>query len=325
MNNKRLLIGLTLISLFLVSATSQFASAVNPDITVSDESGVLKVVTDDITIKISPDQGNIMWWYGNETSPNEMYKLQITKIQEFMGDDGILDDKTEFGGVAYNLNTSAWEYEVIEGDTELNITLSLTGLANGADIYVIMHVYNTDQPINDTDEVVDALTELKFDIIVNNWDFSPMAQGYAIQTYLTEVQHHHRVTVRNGTALENGTNTRTMQFESDEYDAPVAYFEWLETAQIYNSTGHNVDTIDVGAAFFDDLISPPTEAPGYTEGLGHLLLTYPNYGDGFKMVHDPIIGINADSFTDGTSLFLIPLLGGLSAIAITAVIIKRRK
>ncbi|MBN1330165.1 MAG: hypothetical protein JXA54_11885 [Candidatus Heimdallarchaeota archaeon] len=73
------------------------------------------------------------------------------------------------------------------------------------------------------------------------------------------------------------------------------------------------------------LISPPTEAPGFAEGLAHLFLTYPNYGDDNKMVHDPIIGVNADIFTSGLSLYLIPIFGGLAAIAATAFIIRRRK
>jgi len=317
---------MSLVSLFIISASPLMTSAVNSEISVSDAAGVITIVTDTISIRVAPDQAHVTWWFGNDSNPGEMYKLQLTKIQEFMGDDAVLDDKTEFGGVAYNLITSAWEYEIVEADTELTITLSLTGLANGADIYLIMHVYNTDEPIDGTDQVVDGLTELKFDIVVDNWAFTPMAQGYAIQTYLTEVQHRHRVVVRNGTALENGTNTRTMQFVSDEYGAdPVAYFEWLDFANVYNSTGHLNETIDVGLAYFDDLISPPTEAPGFTEGLGHLLLTYPKYNEDMKMVHDPIVGVDEDAYTSGFSLYLLPVFGGLVAIAAAAVIIKRRK
>jgi len=117
-----------------------------------------------------------------------------------------------------------------------------------------------------------------------------------------------------------------MQYTSEAYgEDAVAYFEWAEFASIYNSTDDFVENIEVGTAYFDDLISPPTEAPGFAEGLAHLFLTYPNYGDDKKMVHDPTIGINADVFTSGLSLYLIPVFSGLIAITATILIIRKRK
>ncbi|HUT82689.1 MAG TPA: hypothetical protein VMZ29_15950 [Candidatus Bathyarchaeia archaeon] len=326
MNSKRFIIGFALISLFLIPAASQFVSSETSEITVSDNMGAITVQTKDLTVKIIPGQAHLVWWYGNATTADEMYKVQLVKITEFMGDDEILDDHTELGGVTYNLITSSWTYDIVEGTDEVTITLSLLGLPNGADMYLIMHIYTVDTPIEGSDQVVDALTELKFDIIVENWDFSAMAAGYAIQTYLTEVQHRHRVQLRNGTLAENGNTTRTMQFTSESYgEDAVAYMEWTDFANIYDSGDELIDTIDVGTAYFDDLISPPTEAPGFAEGLAHLFLTYANYGDGNKMVHDPIIGVNADAFTAGLSLYLIPVFSGLAAIAAVVSIIRRRK
>ncbi|MFW9924027.1 MAG: hypothetical protein ACFFDW_12145 [Candidatus Thorarchaeota archaeon] len=325
MNTKKLLIGLTLISLFLIPAGTQFASAANEQIGVGEVGGAITISTEEMTIKVTPGQAQIMWWYGNKSNNDEMYKLQLVKIQEFQGDDGTLDDRNELGGIAYNLITEDWEYLIDEGDTELTITLSLEGLANGANIYLIMHVYNVDEPINGTNQVVDGLTEMKFDIIIENWDFTPTAAGVGIQTYMTEVQHRHRVEVRNGTVAENGNTTRTMQFTSDEYADPVAYVEWATFADVYNSTDDLIDTIEVGTAYFDDLASPPTEAPGFAEGLGHLWLTYPNYGDNYKLVHDPLIGINEDAFTATAPIYWISILGGLFAVGTTFTLIKKRR
>ena len=92
---------------------------------------------------------------------------------------------------------------------------------------------------------------------------------------------------------------------------------------IYNSTDDLVDTIDVGTAYFDDLIVTPTEAPGFAEGLGHLWLTYPNYGDDLKMVHDPTIGINEEAFS--APLYILPILAGLFSVSAAVIIIKKRK
>lgn len=325
MISKKILIGLALISLFLIPAGTQFASAANNQIGVGEVGGAITISTEAMTIKVIPGQAHIMWWYGNRSNNDEMYKLQLVKIQEFQGDDDTLDERNELGGIAYNLITEDWEYLIEEEETELTITLSLEGLANGANIYLIMHVYNQDEPINGTDQVVDGLTELKFDIIIDNWDFTPTAAGVGIQSYMTEVQHRHRVEVRNGTAAENGNTTRTMQFTSEEYAEPVAYVEWATFANVYNSTDDLVDTVDVGTAFFDDLAAPPTEAPGFAEGLGHLWITYPNYGDNRKLVHDPSIGINEEAFTEGLPLYWVSILGGLFAVAATFTLIKKRR
>lgn len=325
LKSKKAIIGIALIGLFLMPLSAQFTAAANDEIGVSENSGAITVTTEYISIKILPSQAHLMWWFGNKSNSDEMYKLQLNKITEFMGDDDVLDSKTELGGISYNLISSEWDYTIVEEEDSITITLSLLGLANGADIYLIMHVYNDDEPIPGTDATVDGLTELKFDIVVDNWAFSPMAQGYAIQTYLTEVQHRHRVTVRNGTTAENGNLTRTMAFESDEYTGPVAYFEWTEFANIYNESDDLVDTVDVGTAYFDDLINPPTEAPGFAEGLAHLWLTYPKYTDGYKLIHDPTIGVNEEAFTEGLSLYLFPILGGLLLISATVLIIRKKR
>ncbi|NHJ50003.1 MAG: hypothetical protein FK733_19580 [Asgard group archaeon] len=322
MNLKKNLIGLTLIGLFLATAGAQLVSAANTEIGVSENAGATIITTDYITIRIVPDQGHIMWWHGNMTDANEMYKLQLVKIQEFMGDDAVLDDKTELAGVAQTLIALTWEKEIVLTETQIFVNLS-TSLPNGAKVTLLMHVYNDNTPVPGSDAEIDALTEMKFDIIVEDWDFSPMAQGYAIQAYCTEVQHRHTVRLRNGTATEYGNATRNIQFESDSYDIPVAYFEWTTFASIYNSTLHFEEDIPVGTAYFDDLISPPTEAPGFAEGLAHLLLYYENYGDDKIMVHDPSIGINSDAVA--VPLFVWPIVTGLFIVATATILVTRKK
>ena len=323
---KKSIIGISLIGLFLLTLGSQLAAGETDEISVSESMGAITVNTEYFSVKIVPDQAHLMWWYGNKTDGDEMYKLQLMKIREYMGDDDILDNQTELGGLTYNLITAAWTSDIVVGEDNATITLSLEGLANGADLYLVMHIYTVDTPIDGSDQVTDALVEVKFDIIINNWDFSPLAKGVAIQSYLTEVQHRHRVLVRNGTVAENGNTTRTMQFASEAHDdEAVAYAEWTTFANVYNSTDDLVDTIDVGTAYFEDLATPPIDTPGFAEGLGHLWLTYPNYGDEHKLVHDPTIGINAELFTETAGLNLAIIIGGLSIATIITIIVARRK
>ncbi|NHJ41183.1 MAG: hypothetical protein FK731_14215 [Asgard group archaeon] len=323
---KKRIISIIFISLILIPVTSQLISAETEEISVSDNLGAINIATDYMTVKIIPSQGQLMWWFGNKSSADEMYKLQLLKIQEFTGDDDFLDDRSELGGIAYNLISNDWTYDIYEGDNQVTITLTLADLANGADIKLIMNIYTINEPIDGTDQFVDALTELKFDIIVNNWVFNQNAAGIAIESYLTEVQDRHRVQVRNGTVTENGTNTRTMQFTSDEYkEQAVAYYEWTTFANVYDEFDILVDTIDVGTCFFADMVEPPTGSQGFDDGQDHLWLTYPNYGDGLKMIHDPIIGINEDIFTNGLSLYLLPVIGGLTFISLVVIIIRKKK
>ncbi|MGC9781189.1 MAG: hypothetical protein HZR80_18245 [Candidatus Heimdallarchaeota archaeon] len=238
----------------------------------------------------------------------------------------VFDNRSEFGDISYNLIRNDWQYSIEETETELTITLSLVDFLNSADMYIIMYVYNYDTPIPDTDEVVDALSELKFDIIIDDWVFSEGTQGLAIQSYLTEVEHKHQVKIRNGTLAENGVLKRTMFFESFQYDFDVvAYYEWLNYANVYNNDEVLIDTIDVGTAYFEDLATPPTNVPGFAEGLAHLYLTYPNYGNDNKMVHDPTIGVVEETHSDVAPIYLLPLIGGLFVTAAVVLVVKRKK
>ena len=99
---KKSLIGISLISLFLLSAGSQL-TARSEGVTISENLGAITVQTNGLTVKIVPSQGHLMWWHGNQSDADEMYKLQLVKIQEYFGDDDILDDRTELvGGKFYN-------------------------------------------------------------------------------------------------------------------------------------------------------------------------------------------------------------------------------
>lgn len=289
LNIKKILIGITLIGMFLIPAGANIVSAAaEGPIEVYEDTDAFTVKTEFVYVKIVPDQGQVMWWSGRNNT-EEMYKLQLVKIQEFGGNDSLLDSKSEFIGMSYNLVSEDWDYVIDKQDDQLTITLSLLGLANGADVHIIMHVSTIDMPINGTDRIVKALDEVKFDIIVDNWTFGVQAQGYAIQTYLQEMRNPHRVRVRNGTVNEYGPHLRVMEFIKDEADDVLGYYEWTTFANIYNDTDL-VDTVDVGTVFFEDLVDVPIEGNG--EGLAHVYLTYPKYGDGLKMVHDPIFGVN---------------------------------
>jgi hypothetical protein len=314
------MIGLSLMLLFMLPTITNFASAKTDDISVNEGQINITITTDYMTMKIVEKKPHFIWWNGNQSTADEMYNVQIIKIQEFFGDDDVLDNQTELAGVSYNLLTSDWTIDIVEGDHFVTVTMTLDNLANGVEIQFIVNIYSEDQIIIGTDKIVEALTEVKFDIIVNNWLFNEDAAGLALQTQVLESQKKHRVRIRDGTANENGNATRTMQFESNEYgDLKVAYFEWATFAYIYDESAL-IDTIDVGNSVLLD--GSQGIGPG-DQSMIQMYLTYPNYGDSLKMVHDPSIGIYPDSFN--VPLYVWPIIGGLIASVAIAVIIKRRK
>ncbi|NHJ87745.1 MAG: hypothetical protein FK734_19950 [Asgard group archaeon] len=318
--NKKLLLSFSLILLVFLPIFTSFASAKADGITYEEEQGAILIQTNYMTLKIVENKPHFIWWNGNQSTADEMYNVQFTKIQEFSGDDDILDDKMELTGISYNLITSEWEAEITEGDNFVRVALTLSGLANGAEIKFIINMYSQNQIIPGTDQVVEALTEVKFDIIINNWAFGPTAAGLALQTFILESQQRHRVRIRNSTSPENGNATRSMIFESEEYGNDiVAYYEWANFADVYDGE-IKTDTIDVGTAFFTD--GSEGMGPG-VPGMTTMYLTYPNYGDDLSLVHDPSIGIYPDSFN--VALYTLPLIAGLVITTGIVMILKKRK
>lgn len=319
--SKKIMIGLTLVLMFMIPVFANFAEAKSDKINVIEDQTGITLSTDYMTLKIVENNPHFIWWNGNQSTADEMYNLQITKVQEFFGDDDVLDHQMELNGVSYNLLNNDWEREIIEGDHFTTITLTLSGLTNGVEIQFIMHIYSEDKEIAGTDQIVEALSEVKFDIVVNNWIFSEGATGLAFHTKTLESQKRHQVQIRNGTATENGNVSRLLQFVSGEYgQEKVAYFGWTTFADIYNEFDTRIDTIDVGNAFL--LEGSQGQGPGDL-GMIQMYLTYPNYGNSLKMVHDPSIGLYPENFN--VPIYIWSIIGGIIASVAIAVIIKRRK
>jgi hypothetical protein len=322
MKKKRTIFGFTLITLFVFISTIPLVVANVEGIGIDVGQDAITITSDKITFKIIDDQPHFVWWNGNQSSADEMYKVQFKTIKEFFGNDTILDSRDELNGIEYNLVSSEWSTEIVEEETHATVKMTLSGLASGAEIQFIVKIFTEEQPINGTDQVIDAFTEVKIDIIVNNWVFSENAQGLTFQIDILEAQKRNRVRIRNGTNADNGNQTRTLQFLSAENgNRKVAYFEWTTFAEVYNET-KKIANIPVGTAFFNPLggISDPINPDG---GMIHLWLSYPKYGNSLKLVHDPLVGINSGAFN--MSIYFYPVIGGLLATFIVTIISRKRR
>ncbi|MHA1125558.1 MAG: hypothetical protein ACTSO7_07685 [Candidatus Heimdallarchaeota archaeon] len=318
----KIAIGLSLIALFVLPITTQFTAAESDKIGVKDGVDAISINTDFITMKIIEGKPHFVWWNGNQSTADEKYNVQFTTLQEYFGDDESLDTRGELlGGLSYNLVTSEWSYEILEEDHHVQVTLSL-GLANDAELQFIVHIYTEDQPIMGTDQTVEALSEVKFDIVIDNWTFTPGAQGIALKSQILESQQRHQVRIREGSDAENGNRTRSMLFESKKHkNAVVAYLEWAEFADVYDGASKE-DTIEVGQSNLDE--GYVGEGSGVDDpGMVHLWFTYPNYNDSYTLVHDPSIGVYPDAFN--LPLYVAPIIGGLVATVIVVGIVRKRK
>jgi len=321
----KIIIGIAFIAMLLLPISAQFTSAQGDQIGVEEKPDSITITTEYITFRFTEGKPNFTWWNGNKSSSDEIYNVHYTKLSEYFGSDDILDGPSELVGISYNLLTSDWSTDILEEDDEVTITMSLNGLANGAELQFIVHIYTTEQVISGTDSTVQGLTEIKFDIVVKNWQFSVGAQGLAIKAQIQESQRRHRVRIRNGADEAIGNRSRIMNFESDAYnDNVVAYYEWTTFADIYDGAT-KVDTIDVDVVYFNDEIPGPGEGPIGEQEIYNQWLTYPNYGDSLTLVHDPLIGVNPDAVTESVALSILPIIGGLLAPVLVVSLVRRKK
>lgn len=323
----KIIISIAFIAMLLLPISTQFTTAQGDQINVEDKPGMITITTEYITFKFTEGRPNFTWWNGNTSSSDEVYNVHYMTISEYFGDDEVLDHLNELiGGLSYNLLTSVWSTEVVEEDEDVTITMTMSGLANDVELQFKVHIYTSDQVISGTDSVVEGLTEIKFDIVVKNWQFSEGAQGLGIKAQIHESQRRHRIRVRSGSEDENGNKSQLMQFESDEYNnAVVAYYEWTTFAEIYNGS-EKIDTIDVGTTYFNEDMSGPGEGPiGGDQEIINQWLTYPNYGDSLTMIHDPSIGVDPDAISNNLSLYILPLIGGIIAPVLVVSLVRRKK
>jgi len=343
----KLLIGI-LITVFLVSAISPALAIPKDKAQAENREGSIIIETPYLNVKLQSGRPDLFLWAKNSTDSKRtpVFHLSFDHIGELFGDDLIVDSRTEIGGKIYNLASSALEWTVtVENFTnELRVTQTSDPVANGAIITFVYHVYLEDatitQDLNGTIVTYEtkALSEVKFDIIVENWKFSPEAVGLLFHMKVHELHYRHRV--RSGEMVNNpeekqrmneSETTKTYRSQNperngiefrDDKDRRFAYFAWAPEADIFDENGTYVKTINCTASAvsygFDNNFGR-----GYRFGMDfiNLVLVYPNYGDGLKLVHDPILGIDSSTTLNSTwiALLAIPVAG------FAVLVIKRKR
>ncbi len=340
---------LGLLSLMIFATFAPSVSAISPDTRTENREGSLFIETPDLRVKLLSGRPDIFFWAKNRTENYRkiaVFHVGFHYIAELFGDDLVIDDRTELSGKTYNLASSLIEWELtIENFTnEIRATQTSSALDNGATISFVYHIYLEDivvtQELNETTVTYSAkaLSEVKFDIIINNWNFSEGATGLAFHVKIHELMYRHRV--RNGDKLNNPEEHMRLNVSElartnrthdptqhgiefyDDKDLRTGYFAWTPEADVFDENGTYLDTVNCTAS---------AASYGYDADFGkgkhfgkefiNLFLVYPNFGDGNTLVHDPIVGVDD---TERTSASLISLLT-LPIIAFTIIAIQRRR
>ncbi len=344
--NKILLVGVLTILIMSSISTSFLVSAKKNDPGVNDREGSTFIETDFLSMKLHEGKPDMMFWLVNSSEGKKMpvFHVSFTHIAELFGDDLLVHNMGELSGEAFNLASSSFDWTLTKETltNEVRGTITSDILENGATISFVFHVYLEDilitEEINETNTIITttyqikSVSEIKFDIIVDNWTFSPEATGLVFAVKIHELAYKHRVQASDGVNVtEDGyekpanatknENKHGIEFY-DESDGRSSYFTWVPTAQVYDTEDSIVSEVNVTSSMNND---------GFDEDFGkgkkfgrdfiNLFLSYPNYGDGLKMVHDPTIGIDQGL---NPVVIVVAVAAGITLVALVAVVVKRR-
>ncbi|NPD90211.1 MAG: hypothetical protein HGN29_15980 [Asgard group archaeon] len=338
-----------LIAIFVLSSLPP-TIAQPPEGKIENREGSVFIETPDIKVKLLAGKPDIFFWstqMNQKRRQTALFHVGFYYLAELFGDDLVIDNRQELGGKIYNLASSAVEWTLeIEEDTgdpnHIMATQTSSALADGATITFVYHIYLEDTIITETldDETVTyeakALSEIKFDIIVNNWVFSPEATGLALHVKIHEMQYRHRVrkgervnAPEEGYKINETESDRTNRStEPGRYgvefldgDDRRAYFAWTPEADVFDENGTYIETVQCTASSasygFDNDFGKGKE---FAKEFINLFLVYPNYGDENKLVHDPVIGIDDASGVNSSwfALFALPIIAFV-------VLVRKRK
>ena len=202
----------------------------------------------------------------------------------------------------------------------------------------IFHAYFVYELIEETQEATDdatiivthevkALSEIKFDIVVENWDFSPMAQALVLGVRINELNNRHRIRYNETTAPADGATLNRSRIGFGTEEVETAYLDWVPTYNVYDTDDVLVETNNVTSVVASyGLRTDHGARAGEAFGIDYtnLFFVYENYGDNMTMVHDPTVGVgdSLELAEDEAPSFEIGI--ALTAMVAFAVIVRRR-
>ena len=307
---------LAFFALILVAIGVPLAAAQGNSVEYQYSAGIVSLTTDDIAIKVTGNNQapHFHWWDPN--TPSVDYHVMFVKMFEAndTNTDGIFDNATDnVIGAPFALPTTDWDFSGFdteeEGGNTTAVHFNFTTTAEydprpegtGTDYGSLpsMPAFNVSIEVRVHMNLTNS-GEMKFDLIVDGWDWTYDDSILVLQFTVTESAHGQ---------LQGDDEPNGFQRDGTKFQFDAGYFEYEETAFAANNT------LEVKAS--------------YGEGIGmeageSIYLAFEYFGDE-TLEYDPILGIEPSTtgfVLDNTTLALIG--GAVVVLLIVVVVVKRR-
>lgn len=308
---------LALFALMLVGIGVPLAAAQGNSVQYQYSAGIVSLTTDDIAIKVTGNNQapHFHWWDPN--TPDVDYHVMFVKMFEANDTnlDGVFNNASDrVIGAPFALPTTDWDFSgfITEDDGEnttavhFNFTTTTEHDPRPEGVGMDFGSLPSMESFNVSIEVRVHLDltnpgEMKFDLIVDGWDWTYEDSILVLQFTVTESAHGQ---------LQGEDAPSGFQRDGTKFQFENGYFQYNETALAANNS------LQVKAS--------------YGEGIGmeageSIYLAFENFGSE-TLEYDPILGIES---TDGTSFvpdtMTLALIGGaVVVLLIVAVALKRR-
>ncbi|MGY5859501.1 MAG: hypothetical protein RTU63_09030 [Candidatus Thorarchaeota archaeon] len=308
---------LALFALTLVAIGVPLAAAQGNSVEYQYSAGIVSLTTDDIAIKVTGNNQapHFHWWDPN--TPDVDYHVMFVKMFEAndTNSDGVFNNASDrVIGAPFALPTTDWDFSdfMTEDDGE-NITavhFNFTTTSEydprpegaGMDYGSLpsMPAFNVSIEVRVHLNLTNP-GEMKFDLIVEGWDWTYEDSILVLQFTVTESTHGQ---------LQGEDAPSGFQRDGTKFQFDAGYFEYEEHAFAANNS------LEVKAS--------------YGEGIGmeageSIYLAFENFGDE-TLEYDPILGIES---TDSTGFALdtntLVLIGGAVVVLLIVVIVVKRR
>ncbi len=307
---------LAFFALMLVGIGVPLAAAQGNSIEYQYSAGIVSLTTDDIAIKVTGNNQapHFHWWDPN--TPTVDYHVMFVKMFEANDTnvDGVFDnDIDQMIGAPFALPTTDWdfsgfEFEEEDGNTtavHFNFTTTSEydprpeGTGTDYGNLPSMPVFNVSIEVRVHMNLTNP-GEMKFDLIVDGWEWTYDDSILVLQFTVTESAHGQ---------LQGEDDPNGFQKTGTKFQFENGYFEYEETALAANNS------LQVKASYGE----------GTGMGAGEsIYLAFENFGDE-TLEYDPILGIESSTTGFVPDTMTLALIGGAVVVLLLVfVVVKKR-
>jgi len=342
MNTKTKIFGLSMLVLMLLTLTQ--VSAADKALGYQEQNKLVTITYDSITIKVNAG-GMVPKFQYIESISGFEYNVQLKTIVEYL-------DFNEDGAFQYNetaiwsedpdppmpaisnilsLSSIRWvfsgfEVEYTEGTEEISAIhfsfdsdLVMVPFYSDLEMEINTHIYLDDNTTNGY--TVLGGTELKFDIVIRNWEWQRNDTNLALRFDIAPLKNTYQLNDTNGNACDiknntTGYETKVMNQEQIKQMYQIhgegvdGYFAYANRAQYKVASSYEYGTVNASHSSLGD-------------GTLQTYLSFDHFED--EMIYDPSVGVDEDSIAETGSIELAFITVGALMVIGFAFYRKRNK